>query len=230
MDLVDETSITSILVPEHINYYINCAVRLTSANDPSIDHTKKIISFSDVGPGVGAYWYCITSNPGGVVWQFPNGDDLPIGNSMGANTAAVGDELFISGLTTPEIAVALHRGPTHFSPDGDHCCVRIATNERRCVTFSECWLIILSMSNTDPHPPTAPCPTLSPLTDINGRISYDPVNNTATYRCVTGYTPTITSGTALQITCMSDDASAGTWSPPPPAVTCAREYCIPSFF
>ncbi len=48
---------------------------------------------------------------------------------------AVDEELFISGVINPA-AVVLHRGPTHFSPDGEHCCVRL--NLRRCVTFSEC--------------------------------------------------------------------------------------------
>ncbi len=53
--------------------------------------------------------------------------------------AAVGGELFISGVHDPG-AVVLHRGPSHFSPDGEHCCVRLNTNPnlRRCVTFSEC--------------------------------------------------------------------------------------------
>ncbi len=56
-------------------------------------------------------------------------------------------------------------------------------------------------------------------------ISYDPTTNMATYTCVTGYT---ISG-ATPITCMSDGTtSAGAWSPTP-AVTCAREYCIPYF-
>ncbi len=68
--------------------------------------------------------------------------------------------------------------------------------------------------------PTAPCPTLSPLS--NGMISYDNDTNMATYTCNTGYT---ISG-ATPITCMSDDTSSGTWSPSPPTVTCAREYCI----
>ena len=65
------------------------------------------------------------------MWQGPGGSTLDI-----AFRDAVGDELFISGVE--HTAVALHRGPTHFSPDGEHCCARIATNERRCVTFSEC--------------------------------------------------------------------------------------------
>ena len=48
---------------------------------------------------------------------------------------AAGDELFISGVTG---AVVLHRGPTHYSPDGEHCCVRNDGTLTRCVTFSEC--------------------------------------------------------------------------------------------
>ncbi len=112
--------------------------RLASPNEPDgTDHTGEIISFSDVGPGsrVGTDpprpWYCYTKDPGGVVWQFPNGSGVPIGS-------AVGTELFIRGVD--HTAVALHRGPTHFSPDGEHCCVRIANGpaQRLCVTFSEC--------------------------------------------------------------------------------------------
>ena len=67
------------------------------------------------------------------MWQFPNGSDVPIV----LNRAAVENELFISGVNNPD-AVVLHRGPTHFSPDGEHCCVRNNTALRRCVTFSEC--------------------------------------------------------------------------------------------
>ncbi|XP_064386348.1 sushi, von Willebrand factor type A, EGF and pentraxin domain-containing protein 1-like [Halichondria panicea] len=167
-------------------------IRLAASNEPpGTDHTGEIISFSDVGSGVGTdprAWYCYT-NPTGAVWQGPGGSTLPI--VLGR--AAVRNELFISGIINPD-AVVLHRGPTHFSPDGEHCCVRIATNERRCVTFT-------------------PCPTLSPLS--NGRISYDATTNMATYTCDTGYT---TSG-ATPITCMSDDTSAGTWSPSPPTCT-----------
>ena len=44
----------------------------------------------------------------------------------------------------------------------------------------------------------------------------------ATYTCDTGYNIS----RATQITCMSDDGTSnGTWSPSPPTVTCAREYC-----
>ena len=124
--------------------FVNCffffyywhTVRLAASNEPpGTDHTGEIISFSDVGSGRGTdlrAWYCYTSNTGGVVWQDPGGSTLPIGT----NRVAVGEELFISGVE--QTAIALHRGPTHFSPDGEHCCVRFNTNERRCVTFSEC--------------------------------------------------------------------------------------------
>ncbi len=53
------------------------------------------------------------------------------------NRDAVDEELFISGVVNPD-AVVLHRGPTHFSPDGEHCCVRLSAGLSRCVTFSEC--------------------------------------------------------------------------------------------
>ncbi|XP_064386496.1 sushi, von Willebrand factor type A, EGF and pentraxin domain-containing protein 1-like isoform X2 [Halichondria panicea] len=174
--------------------------RLASPNEPNAtDHTGEIISFSDVGSGVGTdprAWYCYTYNTGSVVWQGPGMSELPIDS---AYRDAVGDELFISGIEYT--AVILHRGPTHFSPDGEHCCVRIAQGpaQRLCVTFT-------------------PCPTLSPQS--NGRISYDATNNMATYTCNTGYT---ISG-ATPITCMSDGTSAGTWSPSPPTA-CALVDC-----
>ncbi len=78
------------------------------------------------------------------MWQGPGGSELPIVRDREPD--AVGDELFISGDDYPP-AVVLHRGPTHFSPDGEHCCARIAIDGvivpvmevvRRCVTFSEC--------------------------------------------------------------------------------------------
>ena len=122
-----------------IVYYCHTA-RLAASNEPpGTDHTGEIISFSDVGSRVGTNlpaWYCYT-NPAGVVWQGPGGSELPIVRDREPD--AVGDELFISGDDYPP-AVVLHRGPTHFSPDGEHCCVRLNTNPnlRRCVTFSEC--------------------------------------------------------------------------------------------
>ena len=109
---------------------------MAAGNEPDgSDHTGEIISFSDVGSGVGTdprAWYCYT-NPAGAVWQGPGGSTLPIVR----NNDAVGDELFISGVTG---AVVLHRGPSHFSPDGEHCCVRVVqgTAPSICVTFSEC--------------------------------------------------------------------------------------------
>ncbi len=68
------------------------------------------------------------------MWQGPGGSTLPIRSS---GDVAAGTELFISGVTG---AVVLHRGPTHFSPDGEHCCVRLegVPAPSICVTFSEC--------------------------------------------------------------------------------------------
>ncbi len=109
---------------------------MAAGNEPDgSDHTGEIISFFDVGSGVGTdprAWYCYT-DPSGVLWQGPGMSTLPIVR----NRNAVGSELFISGVTG---AAVLHRGPTHFSPDGEHCCVRIAGDPApsRCVTFSEC--------------------------------------------------------------------------------------------
>ncbi len=68
------------------------------------------------------------------MWQGPGGSTLPI---LGRDPI-VDDELYISGVNG--VAVVLHRGPTHFSPDGEHCCRRVNGDpaQRRCVTFSEC--------------------------------------------------------------------------------------------
>ncbi len=67
------------------------------------------------------------------MWQGPGMSTLPIVHDRDA----VDDEMFISSV--PE-AVVLHRGTSHFSPDGEHCCVRVAggTAPSKCVTFSEC--------------------------------------------------------------------------------------------
>ncbi len=109
--------------------------RLALPNDTSpTDRTGEIISFSDVGPAVATAFYCYASNIGDVVWQFPNGNEFPVVFGMDA----VNNELFISGIFDPE-AVIVHRGPDHFSPDGEHCCVvRPSPTMRLCVTFSEC--------------------------------------------------------------------------------------------
>ncbi len=111
-------------------------VRLAASNEPSsIDHTGEIISFTDIGSGGGAPtyppprpWVCYTTNTNNVVWQFPDGTAVPAGAEI-----ATGDQL----ITRINERFVLLRGPTHNSPDGEHCCVRTGTSERRCVTFSE---------------------------------------------------------------------------------------------
>ncbi len=106
---------------------------LRASNEHSgIDHTGEIISFTAIGTGaIGTLprpWLCDTTNSNNVVWQFPDGSTVPEGAEP-----ATGDQL-MGRAGRPRI---LSRGPTHNSPDGEHCCVRTTTNERRCVTFSE---------------------------------------------------------------------------------------------
>ena len=113
------------------------SAQLAASNEreDGTDHTGEIISFSDVGSGANSLprpWFCVTVQTGGVLWLFPNGSAL----QFESRSLAVEDEVFIRDY--PNFGVALFRGPTHFSPDGEHCCVRTATNQRRCVTFSEC--------------------------------------------------------------------------------------------
>ncbi len=110
-------------------------VRIAAANEPvPIDHTGEIISFTDIGSGAGAAnvpprpWTCYNTNINNVVWQFPGGAAVPSGDEP-----VTGDKL-ITRNNAPRI---LSRGPTYNNPDGEHCCVRTTTNERRCVTFSE---------------------------------------------------------------------------------------------
>ena len=87
------------------------------------------------------------------MWQGPGGSELPIVRDR----AAVGDQLFISSVQ--HTAVVLHRGPTHYSPDGEHCCVRVAGGpaQSKCVIFSECMLTIICPI-TNLHPPQLPAP------------------------------------------------------------------------
>ena len=117
--------------------YFGIQLDLAASNEfgDGTDHTGEIISFSDVGSGANGVprpWFCFTVNTDSVLWLFPNGSALQFESRL----LAVQDEVFIRDV--PNYGVALYRGLTHFSPDGEHCCVRTATNERRCVTFSEC--------------------------------------------------------------------------------------------
>ncbi len=114
-------------------------MRLAASNEYGIDHTGEIISFTDIGTGAGAAnvpprpWGCYTTgDTNNVEWQFPGGTAVPA-----VVAPATGDYLYIRR-PSADARVVLYRGPTHNSPDGEHCCVRTTTNERRCVTFSEC--------------------------------------------------------------------------------------------
>ncbi len=113
-------------------------MRLAASNEPSpTDHTGEIISFTAIGTGAGTGpprpWICYTTrDTNNVEWQFPDGTTVPAPVVPGA---ATGDQL---NTRRDSVRLILYRGPTHNSPDGEHCCVRTTTNERRCVTFSEC--------------------------------------------------------------------------------------------
>ncbi len=74
---------------------------------------------------------CFTDDISNVEWQFPNR------SLVGAQTdpPASGTDLF-SRNVGPH-CVLLYRGPDYNSPDGEYCCVRTTTNDRKCVTFSK---------------------------------------------------------------------------------------------
>ena len=108
--------------------------------------------------------------------------------------------------------LALISGPDYNSPDGEYCCViTTVSGQRRCVTLSE-WDSELSIHRYKITYPTHPatCPML-PF-PANGRITYDPDTNVATYSCDPGYALSNTG----QRTCGSDNQWSGT------TVTCER--------
>ena len=76
------------------------------------------------------------------MWQDPNGITLE-----SQERVAVEAELLTRAISA---GLSLSRGPTRNSPDGEHCCVRVITNERRCVTFSEYNLMLTDLSNINP--------------------------------------------------------------------------------
>ena len=115
------------------------SARLAASSEPDdTDHTGDIISFSAVGSGVSGLprpWVCYTGDTDSVLWLLPNGNAL----QFESESLPVQDEVFIRDL--PNLGVVLLRGPQHFSPDGEHCCVRRTDGvdvQRKCVTFSEC--------------------------------------------------------------------------------------------
>ncbi len=108
--------------------------RLAASNEPSpTDHTGDIISFTDVGSGAGTDpprpWVCYTSVTSNVEWQTPDGTTI----ATGANPAPDNDVV----TRTNFVGIILSRGTGYFSPDGEYCCVRTGTTQRRCLTFSE---------------------------------------------------------------------------------------------
>ena len=134
--------------------YIVCilahTVRIAESREPdTIDYTGQIRQFSEIGPG-GPFegpnaifprpWVCYVSNSASSVqWQTPDGMVVPTRPSV--FTQAVGDELYL--LAFDRFHLALIRGPDYTSPDGDYCCaITTVPGQRRCVTLSECAIVI----------------------------------------------------------------------------------------
>ncbi len=117
-------------------------VRLSDSAEPAgTDHTGKIVSFAAIGSGAGAVkisprpWVCLTDDISNVEWQFPNGSLVGARIRITDTYLASGTNLF-SRNVGPH-CVVLYRGPDYNSPDGEYCCVRTTTNDRKCVTFSK---------------------------------------------------------------------------------------------
>ncbi len=113
---------------------MHVADRLAASNEPSTtDHTGEIISFTAVGSGAGSDpprpWLCYTSDISDVEWQRPDGTTI----ATGANPAPDNDVVTRAN----NLLLILSRGINYFSPDGEYCCVRTGTTQRKCVTFSE---------------------------------------------------------------------------------------------
>ncbi len=190
--------------------------RIAGSNKNSpIDHTGDIFSFSDVGSGAGAFdapprpLVCYSSDITDLQWLFPNGSAVGMQGSGNAGN----NQMFFRAIDY--LGIALYRGTNYNAPDGEHCCVRTGTTQRRCITLSEYYCFLLIIPSSLSPPVTAPCPTLD--TPTNGRITYNPVTNVATYDCDTGYNPT---GNG-QINCQSNGTNVGSWTG---SVTCTSEF------
>ncbi len=120
------------------------AVELKASNEPvGTDHTGRIVSFTDVGSGVGTApprpWVCYTlplnTDPSNVQWQTPNGANIERMSGTALDNSVVTRTFSNDGAA----GVVLSHGTGYFSPDGDYCCVLTigSTETRRCVTFSE---------------------------------------------------------------------------------------------
>ncbi len=117
------------------HFIFTCVDRIAASNELSpIDHTGEIISFSDVGTGADELpreWVCYSNNTNDLQWLFPDGSTVVAVE----NGTATDDQMFSRIVDT--VGIALYRGPAHDSPEGEHCCVKTGTVQRRCVTFSK---------------------------------------------------------------------------------------------
>ncbi len=79
-----------------------------------LDQEEELLTFFHHVP----QWLCYLEGPAaGARWLFPDGATV-----VSDDRVAVDDELIT------RVAVVLSRGPTHNSPDGEHCCGRISYN------------------------------------------------------------------------------------------------------
>ena len=131
-----------------------------AAQDPTADYTGQIRQFSEIGVGgpitnTPRPWVCYTdfnlvNNPIAVVqWQTPSGSVVPSGSNQ-----ATGSQFFSIAINQ---GLALLRGPDYNSPDGEYCCeIPSVSGQRRCVTLSECVLVLVveSKLNNLSYPPS----------------------------------------------------------------------------
>ncbi len=132
------------------NSFLLLVARLSESAEPDgTDHTGEIVSFAAIGYGgdpsiTPRPWVCYADDTDNVEWQFPNGSTvLSFLNLQNDYSATASGTQLLTG-KFPQFGVPLYRGPDYNSPEGEYCCVRSTTNERKCVILSEftCCIII----------------------------------------------------------------------------------------
>ena len=123
-------------------YTFAYTARIAESREPvTVDYTGQIRQFSEIGPnGFGTTprpWVCYFQGviASTVQWQTPDGRVVPSGSGQ-----ATGSDFYTIDIT---YALALIRGPDYNSPDGEYCCViTLVPGQRRCVTLSECAVLV----------------------------------------------------------------------------------------
>ena len=130
----------------HVIHTLAHTAGVYEASLPSgTDYTGDIRYFSEIGPGGPVDvrprpWVCdINGDGSSAKWQTPDGSIVPTAPSSPIDNQLTGSELYTTFEDgSPLDRLRLFRGPLYNSPEGEYCCVLTATNERRCVTLSEC--------------------------------------------------------------------------------------------